>query len=365
MYRFFVGLWIFVMASRAFAGGGITLPADYDLESRFHYGFIWPHHNSIRYLQRGHIPAFDLRMSRSISDKNWASLYRYPDLGLGFYHANLQWDDVLGKINACYGFIKSPIIRKKRFKLNYSFAFGIAFISRHFDIDDNYFNIAIGSTSNVYLNFGLESQFSINDHLFAFLGADLSHVSNGAIKKPNLGLNLPALNIGVKYAINPPKNLLDPILKTSYRPTFNIFIIASSGWKEILPPGGKTYLTSSLWIEAGRMITRRKRIGLGLDLFYDGSILKRMENNEIEESSKIKNLRQGAHVSYDLIYGNIVFTMQVGYYFLVDWNDDGNMFNRFGLRYHHHKVVYNISIKTHMGRADFIEWGIGYQLFKR
>ena len=355
-----------LLGSSFLVQGQIKWPSDYNLESRFHYGFIWPHHESIRYLQRGHIPAFDLRLSRTITDKHWAKLYRYPDIGLGYYHGNLKWDEVLGRINAGYGFIKVPLVRKKRFRINYSFAFGMAFISQPFDLDDNYFNIAIGSHTNVYLNFGMEAQIALWKNTDMFLGADLTHVSNGGIKKPNLGLNLPAINMGIKYSINPPENRNVPFqLKKDYQKKTAVFVVGSFGWKEIQPPGGDTYLTSSLWIDAGRMITRRKRLGIGLDLFYDGSILDRMEKKGKEESNKIKNLRQGAHVSYDLLYGKFVFTIQVGYYFLLDWNDDGNMFNRFGLRYHHNKMVYNISIKTHTGRADFIEWGVGYLLFQK
>lgn len=358
-------LWIMTIG-KSMAGDGIKLPSDYNFEGRFHYGFIWPHHESIRYLQRGHVPAFDLRISRSIANKEWAELYRSPDVGIGFYHANLQWPAVLGNVNAVYGFIKVPTLRRPRFQINYSFAFGVAFMSEHFDEDDNYFNIAIGSNANVYLNFGLETQWALRKNLFFILGADLSHYSNGAIKKPNLGLNVPALNIGIKYAVGQPNNLYSPKKpEVGFRRIKDVLLISSFGWKEIHSSENNNYLISSLWMDAGIMITQRKRMGLGLDMFYDASILDRMKEKGVAKQGNLNNIRQGAHLSYDLIFGKVYFTIQVGYYFLIDWNDDGNMYSRFGLRYQHERLIYNLTLKTHTGRADYIEWGIGYVLFQK
>ncbi len=113
------------------------------------------------------------------------------------------------------------------------------------------------------------------------------------------------------------------------------------------------------------MFTKKKRIGIGLDIFYDGSIAKRIEKGNTDEKINQNNLRQGAHISYDLIFGKVFFTVQAGYYFLVDWNDDPNLYNRLGLRYQHNNFIYNVSLKTHLGRADYIEWGIGYVLFQK
>lgn len=347
------------------AGGKLKIPSDYNIESRFHYGFIWPHHESMRYLQRGHIPAFDLRINRTMHIENWAKLYRQPDLGIGFYHNNMQWPDVLGKINAVYGFIKIPIYRKPRFFINYSFAFGTAFMSEYFDVKDNYFNIAIGSFTNVYLNFGMEAQAAISNNLHFLLGIDLSHVSNGAIRKPNLGLNLPAINIGIKYSVNPQAiNFRKKYVPDENIRKFDVLLIGSAGWKEIMPKGN-TYFTSSFWVDAGYMITKKKRMGIGLDIFYDASIVRRMERKEVDESVRRNKVRQGVHISYDLIFDKIYFTIQTGYYLFVNWNDDINIYNRFGLRYHHNKFIYSLSLKTHLGRADFIEWSIGYVLFQK
>jgi len=342
------------------------IQSSFNIESRFHYGFIWPHHESIRYLQRKHIPAFDIRISRTLYKQNWAKLYRQPNLGIGFYHNNLQWPEVLGNIDAIYGFIKIPIIKKSKFSFNYSFCLGTAHISKYFDINNNYYNIAIGSRINVYVNFDIETEIQLRKNLIFIIGADLSHVSNGAVRKPNLGFNLPAINCGFKYTVNPPLFSNSSNKLHNYDGNiFNVFIVGNMGWKEINPPGGNQYLTSTTWIDAGYMFTKRKRIGLGLDLFYDGSIAKRKEKENTNEKYVKNNFRQGFHVSYDLIFGKVFFTIQAGYYFLLDYNDDTNLYNRFGLRYQHKNFIYNVSLKTHLGRADYIEWGIGYVLFQR
>jgi hypothetical protein len=299
-------------------------------------------------------------------NNEWAQLYRFPELGIGYYHADLQWDNVLGNVDAAYAFIKIPFSRRPRFQVNYSFAFGVARNSKYFDPEVNHFNIAIGSALNVYLNFGIEAQWTIRENLFFLLGIDLSHYSNGAIKKPNLGLNVPGVNIGVNYSVNQPPHLKEQIRNSrKSKKVFDVLLVIDAGWKEIHPAENNNYFTSSMWVDAGYIITPRKRMGLGLDLFYDASILSRMKEEGVVKEGKLNNLRQGAHISYDLIFGKVFFTIQAGYYFLVDWNDDGNLYTRFGLRYHHHRIIYNLSLKTHLGRADFIEWGVGYVLFQK
>jgi hypothetical protein len=64
-----------------------------------------------------------------------------------------------------------------------------------------------------------------------------------------------------------------------------------------------------------------------------------------------------------MIFGDVSFTIQWGYYLFVRWNDDGDFYHRFGLKYYFNDhFIANLTIKTHFSKADFIEWGIGYRI---
>jgi hypothetical protein len=76
---------------------------------------------------------------------------------------------------------------------------GAAFAPTHFNPVSNPLNDAIGSTINSgdELRFGLD--FKIDPSLQVLWGISLTHYSNGASQLPNLGVNVPAFTVGLRY----------------------------------------------------------------------------------------------------------------------------------------------------------------------
>ncbi|MCX6256919.1 MAG: acyloxyacyl hydrolase [Bacteroidia bacterium] len=327
------------------------------------YGFIVPHHKSMRYLQRGHIPAFNLRVGKSTDGNHeWEQLYRYPSIGIGYYYANLQYPEVLGTVNALYSFIDIPIFKMGPSSLFYNFSFGLSWLSKHFDEDNNIYNIAIGSHGNVFLNLALGSKIDLTRRMSLLCGIALTHYSNGAIASPNLGINVVTADVGLRYY---PEYCLPvkPKHLDHFVPKFDYMLILSGGWKQIDPSMVEKYLTSSLSFQVEREISRKKNLGAGLDLFYDRSITRYMEHEKIQDIRKSDDYRPGVHVAYSLVFGKVNFTIQMGYYCFVRWNIDGDFYHRFGLQYYFSKhLLANLTIKTHFAKADFIEWGLGYRI---
>ena len=340
------------------------LNSNYFIEGRSHIGFIWPHHASIRYLQRGHVPAFEIKIGTSTYGLyDWAVNHNYPNIGFAFYHANLQWPDVLGNVNAVYGFMNKTLYRGDIVDISFDFQLGIAALSKHFDIEDNYYNIAIGSTYNAFFNLGFESNWKLTDKIYLINGISITHYSNGAAKKPNLGLNVPSINWGLRYIVNPVeiKSFHEKFIPASI---FDASIIAAIGRKEI-SPDDISFLTSSIVIDAGYYASATKRFAIGLDMFYDASIIKRMEKKGLANLSTKDNLRQGVHLSFEMIYGRVSFSIQMGRYIFVNWSDNGNLYNRLVMKYRYNNYIFNIGMKTHFGRADFLEWGVGYVFWNK
>jgi len=358
--------WIFVLGMMA----GLCCSAQDNstyrglfTEVKFNYGFILPHHESMRYLQRGHISSYQVRIGRTTSGKhNWESLYRFPSWGLGYYYTDLQYPKVLGNVHAVFSFIDIPVTTLKSFTFVYKFAFGLSYITKPFDPLNNYYNIAIGSHENVYLNLCLGNSVNLSDKCDLTCELSLTHYSNGSIAKPNLGINVVSCGLGLRLY---PQGKSEQISFTdsTFKPINELVLIASTGWKRISPAITKNYLTSSISAGFERSLNRKKKAGVGFDLFYDASITRCMDLENAVNINPSDNYRPGIHVMYDMIFGDVAFTIQWGYYIFVKWNTDGSFYHRFGLKYYFSDhFLANLTIKTHFARADFIEWGIGYHI---
>jgi len=333
------------------------------------YGFIIPHHSSLVYLIEDHSKAFDVNLSFCTKgDKLWQQYYRVPELGLGFYHADLGNPIYLGKANAFYGFIRIPIINKNTFHFNYSLAWGMAFLSKSFNVESNIYNIAIGSKANAFVDLGVSLELKVMKSMFLTTGLQFSHYSNGAWKVPNLGFNIPTVNAGLKYylgdrqlpAVTPYKDL-----KAAFKRKYEFWFSYAGGIRENSPPNGKEFYVSALCFKAERQYNPRRKFGTGLDIFYDPSIGSRLKNDSTVVNQSF-NFRSGIHLSHDVIFNKIAFTMQTGaYFYSKEKQGDRLIYSRFGFRIKVSKnLAATLTLKTHFFKADIIEWGIGYYFEK-
>lgn len=332
------------------------------------YGFIIPHRSSMVYLIEDHVKSWDFEVSYRVKgDKPWQILYRVPDLGIGVYRANLGNSKYIGTSTAAFLFIKMPIIKKRNFNISYSMGEGLAILSNPFNTEENIYNVAIGSHANAFIDFGLFAEINIIKKLQIVIGSNFTHYSNGAWRKPNLGFNIPTLRAGLKYSINNTTEIdraKIKELKSSFIRKNEYSITLSKGVRENPPPNGIKFYTTTLCINAERLYNAKRKFGTGLDVFYDPSLESRIVSDSIAFKS-LYNFRSGLHLSYDLMFNRISFTMQTGAYFFTKAYDDGFIYSRLGLRVKVWKnITASLTLKTHFVKADVIEWGIGYSFYK-
>jgi hypothetical protein len=166
---------------------------------KFSRGFIMPHHQEIRSLIQKHITEYNLHVGwQTTGNKQWQREWNYPEVGTGFYYANLGNPDVLGDAKAAYLYYNMPFFRTQMFTMNFYLALGTAYLSNPFDFQENYTNIAIGSHYNIFANTNFEAQIRTKNFVF-YTDFGLTHYSNGGSKMPNLGLNIFAASLGLKF----------------------------------------------------------------------------------------------------------------------------------------------------------------------
>ncbi|GEM_PF-264510 len=327
-------------------------------------GFLMAHSGSLQPIVKSYTHSLMLEAGYKTSGQNaWHQFYHYPTLGFGYYYSTLGNDEVLGRAQAIYGYIDAPYYDEKAITLSYKFGFGLSYLSKRYDIQTNIYNPAIGSHINVYAHFGFDARFRfLKNRLIVNTGPGFSHMSNGKIQTPNLGLNIIDWHLGIRYALGTPNLTKSDTLPQ--RPRHKFIGIWSGGAKEFTEPNHGKYFASTTTLDYEYAVGHKISWGLGFDYFYDGvahqELIEKSDNNPFWNSN-----RYGIHAAYSIYYGRVSYIIQLGSYIAPQYTDYGFVFTRIGLRAQISKhLLFNVSMKTHWARADIVEFGLGYYIEK-
>jgi len=137
--------------------------------------------------------SYSLKFAYAATGTRWQDYaYGMPYAGIGLYFANFYNDnDALGTPFALYAFQGTTLNDfSKPFKIKFEWQLGASFNWKPYDPFDNHENIALGSSSNVYVSLNLYGSYQIAPSWDLDFGVGMSHFSNGASRLPNKGINL-------------------------------------------------------------------------------------------------------------------------------------------------------------------------------
>lgn len=327
------------------------------LESKFQYGFIWQHKPSLEEIIGGNIKVFDISLAKqTFGEKYWEQLYRYPVYGLGYTFVDFGNPEDLGLANALFAYVDIPFFRKGKHMLSYRISGGLAYLNQG--------NIAIGTHLNLYFDAMINYCYRLSKRLDLINGFGATHFSNGAIKMPNLGINMFSYRIGLHYRLSTTerefvKHELPEIKKKN-----SFSFLLATGVKEKRPDGGVPYNVFSFSADYLRVLSLKHKLGLGTDLFYDESLFETMNPDSSLNLTTSDIMRYGVHVAFEAEFSKIMLAIHLGTYIHAAYKDDGAIYQRVAIRYLISKNLYaNISLKTSKGVADYTEFGLGYRFY--
>lgn len=332
---------------------------------RYHYGAVLPHHKSISYLVNDQVSAIEINFGILPSKhRTWSQRYNQPEIGIGFYHGSLGNKEILGNTNAIFPYINFNLKDFRRADLRLQTGFGLAYTKKHFDPTENFTNVAIGSKFNAFFKLLLNGSYHITNKWSANVGLGFQHLSNGSINVPNKGLNMATGNLGIQYHFNEVKRI--PKSRAIYPKLPNeLTIIISGGIKQTTEIDENKYFASSLSTNYTFGINAKQKVGFGIDLFYDEGA-NRGDWNFTPETKFEDRISQSVILTHDLVIQKFSLITHIGIYTLYKTEPEKPIYSRVGLRYNiSDNIVANLSLKAHLGKADFIEWGIGYRLKRK
>lgn len=328
------------------------------MEFRPKVGYLLPHRSVMTHLLTGHSFGGELSLVKQTSGRQeWEQVYGKPRYGVSLYFSDFGNKEVLGQSYGSFGFVELPMATYKSWSLNAKLTAGIGVVTKTFDLEDNPKNNAIGSHLNALVIIGVNLNKYFKQSTLS-VGIDMTHLSNGATVLPNLGINVPYLSLGYTRYFRP----LVMEEKTSEEPKSFIrhaFITSALfSVKQIYPTGGRHYLVGSVSAIYHHQFTRKAAMDLSIDFISNQS--------HADESTEVVNqwdiFQLGLYAGFVLPVNQFDYILGMGYYVKNSINPNGPVYHRFGFRYHlNEKVMLNLSIKSHWGKADYFEYGIAYR----
>lgn len=333
------------------------------LEVNGHHGFFIANQPKSQYLRSSHANFVELVLSaQTTGNRQWQIENYYPRIGVGLLYGSPGSEQYLGKLMAIYPFVNFPLIRHHSFYTGFRLGLGAGWIQKPYDKYTNYKNLMISTHINACISMMLQSELSLCDRLSVQAGFSFTHLSNGSVKVPNLGLNMPAISAGMRYLFNP---LSKPSQKVSipFRKKWNYYVYALAAAKQTYPLESPVYLIEILNLETLKSFSKTGRYGAGIYLSYDRSLSKEQDAVPTYIFDKTDpQVQASVYACYEHVIGKLSIPLQAGVYLYNKYRINP-MYQNIGVRYHFSpKMIAVLQLKTHLGKADYIQWGLGYKL---
>ena len=408
----------------------------YKVKGQFIGGWIYPHDaNTIKPLVKGPVLGGELAFEIAADgSKQWHKDFNMPDLGFALQVLDLGNPEIMGQMISLYPYVNIPMVNSEKIRFNVKMGAGAGFCTKPCDIEAAIadpraikqkagdYNFAIGGVFNFAISAGLNIEVPVHKNLSLTADVMYNHFSSASTSQPNGGLNMFNGYLGLKYLINElgvrseelgveVKGEIDsPNNQTTESPKkWSGEIILSGAFKKLYYKDDKYFGTASLNLEGYYHTCRQHRIGLGLDLFYDGAYAQTVaqdasgkyywtdENTYFGRTFTPNNnfenkLRLGLNIANELTIGKVGVFFHFGIYlydpvkdmepggdilaalnkgetpkkkgFIYPYNidkEDGWNYFRIGVKYHITKsFLVNLSFKTHLQKVEFFELGLGY-----
>lgn len=325
---------------------------------------ILAHTYAIRHLVASHPTGFELNFQRQTTGSApWHGWYKYPKVGVALTYYDFH-NPVLGYVWSASPYISKSFSRGPKHDFSFRLGAGLAYLSNPYNQDTNHKNTIASSALNATLQFRFEYDYALTPHLGLLAGVGLNHYSNGATTKPNFGVNLPSVVLGLNYHEQrhaPQTNAHAPAPAELCHNFFNFS--TSLGFKQRTEGDRHKYLVNSVTAAVGRRVNRKSNLLAGVEGFYDRSLQAQLEDTTRAGLTQPDVKKVGAFVGHELLFGRLAFVSHLGFYVYAPYKSSTAYYERLGLKYHFTNLLFGaIDLKIHRGAADVIEFKVGARL---
>ena len=351
-------------------------PADgWSVAATWAHGRIIRHNKRFRPEVTESSDVWELNLSRHLSGKRaWQMRLGYPVAGISLLYARMGNANIFGN---AYGALLSVMFqsRWRNFALQYRLGTGLAHVTQHYHPVANPTNNVIGSHVNNVTQAQIAAQY--NPHPRWGLSALLSftHFSNGRTQTPNLGINIGAYGLGLRYMLQNPtlasRTAADSVGSPRYNRRWHIGLTLGQGIQEADQPGGAKFGVYVGRIYVAKRISSQWQLhaGLAADYYTLYDYLGTAQGLYLPNESAARALKIMPYAAGELLLGRVSLYGSLGVYAYNRAFRRGSVATKIGLQYYplqttdrrSNKQLYiGVYLKSHLAVADYTELGLGY-----
>jgi hypothetical protein len=336
------------------------IASEHGFEFRQKLGFLAAHRGTLGHLPQESAKAMEFTYFIQTRDsKNWHQAYREPKVGVTLFVGSVGNNDLLGRYFGLSGFAELPMVKKNNFEWNWKMGFGLGYTAKTFDPIYNPKNNAVALKMNAMIVIGTKVNYNFGKN-FLTVGLDLTHFSNAAFKVPNYGINLPYLSIGYGRTLSKEQALNSTIKSNLKQKKWMFGALGIFSMKEVNPIGTKRYPVYSMSLFARRIFSQKAGLELSLDIFSKQAIFG---HEPLVPKTQLSIIQAALFAGYIVPFERFSFLFGAGAYVRDVYNPEGPVYFRIGSRYQFPKgILLNFTLKSHFGKADYMELGLGYTL---
>jgi hypothetical protein len=357
---FFIGLFCSICFCSLAQSDKASFLSTLSVGAKTHYGFFVVNQPKSEYVRDSHTYFGELTIStQTTGKKNWQQVNHNPQAGVSFLYGNSGSREYIGHIAALFPYMKFPLVKTAHSLTSFRLGFGAGWVQKPYDKETNSKNLLIGTKLNGCINMLVEQEWQLHKNWFLSTGISFTHISNGSFTLPNLGLNIPALFLGLRYALKPVQPVIEKQGWPAFEKKWHYALLSYAAGKQSYPLESPVYLVNTVMLEAARDISRTSRLGAGLNSTLDRSLSIETEGFGFDKSQS--QWQVSAYALYERVIGNLSIPFQVGFYLYNNYQFTP-FYQVMGLRYRFlpHWVA-GLQLKAHLGKADYLQWGLGYK----
>jgi hypothetical protein len=325
------------------------------------------------------VPAFsggiDINILKQTNGKKeWEQRGRFPQIGLGITYTNYGDNKIFGQCIGLYPVLPIRLARGKKLEWDMKIGIGIGYVTSHYERHPTWdtINNLVGSSINNFTLMATALRYNVDKHLSLHAGITLTHISNGSFQLPNLGVNLAAGSIGIRYFPGErfPTRIVRNLPKRSNRWMFHGRM--GIGFSQISGPNGPRYPVYLPSLFVSKRYHGRNRILFGADYTYYKSLENFLRTNEMFPGEEKKQSYQAMVIAgHELMLGRFGLLMQLGVPIKRTYREnEGLYFGKLGYNFYiiqnEQGVLKELSLHTYIKsnkfEADIIEFGVGVGL---
>jgi len=305
---------------------------------------------------------------QTTGSKVWQTRYHFPRLGLLIQGTRFGNDTIFGHALAFIPSAELNVAFHSRFRIKWRMGAGLAWIDKPFNYLSNPRNNVIGSHLNNCTSFSLSFQYMLTRQFTLCVGGSFTHWSSGAVKVPNLGINVPSLDVRLRY--EPLRFKDSPIRGMTYQPVRKHILFSPSlelGFRQRYPAGGAVYHVYKFSCMTGFYLSHWNKLWLGADINFG------TDWYTFEKAQEIHPGQNFIYATYGSVYlqdeqemGPVSVFEQMGAFSDYPLNRLTGLYQHIGLKYtcwrfgkeKTHKLRALLALHTHWFSAEYVALGL-------